>query len=516
MEQETKTQVQVSDSKPNHTAHTLLLIISLALICERISAPHQPFGPDTMTYAVIAHEMKNGRSLYSDLWDHKPPAIYIVYMAAEFIVGYGPRMLLFLEAIIAILAMLGVYWAAKKSEGGKISGLWAAAFWALLSGSYRLEAREPNTEIFINTCMIYFFGFFTCADGRPLGMRRSVLLGALLTLGSFFKPVVVVSAALFALVHVLFCPQKRDQAFIDVLVMGIVGFVGWGALFGYFALTGRFGIFTDTLINYNRYYAGDPFSNIIAPLQGRGEVMPDSLNPLAILTAIGALLIFRRNRRLGASLMAFAVSAWIMIALPGQFFPHYYQLWLPPLVIGAGLYIGLLAKSCISFLKWSANILGVGLFVFILLTEIPFYQAASTGDWHRLSDLESRSTESTAREIDALLMPDETFFAWTRGAGLYFWSRRRPPVGVFYTHHLLSGPLTKQLSLRVAADLSRNHPELLVVSPGEEIPDWLANDYIPLQWGGRSEAFKFYARRGSRLESKFIQEVAPSKSLSGD
>jgi hypothetical protein len=41
------------------------------------------------TYAVIAHEMLDGKQLYSDLWDHKPPGVHVTYAVAELLAGYG-------------------------------------------------------------------------------------------------------------------------------------------------------------------------------------------------------------------------------------------------------------------------------------------------------------------------------------------------------------------------------------------------------------------------------------------
>ena len=39
--------------------------------------------------------------------------------------------------------------------------------------------------------------------------------------------------------------------------------------------------------------------------------------------------------RTGALFSAYILSTFIMVAVPGKFFPHYYQYWLPVLSIGA-------------------------------------------------------------------------------------------------------------------------------------------------------------------------------------
>ena len=42
---------------------------------------------DVTTYAVIGRGILEGRSLYSDLWDHKPPGIHVTYAAAIGLLG---------------------------------------------------------------------------------------------------------------------------------------------------------------------------------------------------------------------------------------------------------------------------------------------------------------------------------------------------------------------------------------------------------------------------------------------
>ena len=66
-----------------------LLGLCALIFSLRLHTYDEPLERDLTTYAVIAHEMLNGKNLYSELWDHKPPAIHVTYAAAELIAGYG-------------------------------------------------------------------------------------------------------------------------------------------------------------------------------------------------------------------------------------------------------------------------------------------------------------------------------------------------------------------------------------------------------------------------------------------
>ncbi len=79
-------------NKLNKTLPVAALLGLCALIFFlRLHTYEEPLERDATIYAVIAHEMLNGKTLYTDLWDHKPPAIYVTYAAAELIAGYGAR-----------------------------------------------------------------------------------------------------------------------------------------------------------------------------------------------------------------------------------------------------------------------------------------------------------------------------------------------------------------------------------------------------------------------------------------
>ena len=64
--------------------------LCLAIFLMRWHTYDEPFERDLNIYAVIGHELLEGRELYADLYDQKPPAPYLTYAAAELLVGYGP------------------------------------------------------------------------------------------------------------------------------------------------------------------------------------------------------------------------------------------------------------------------------------------------------------------------------------------------------------------------------------------------------------------------------------------
>jgi hypothetical protein len=97
----------------------VLISLSLVIALQRWHTYNEPLEHDLTLYAVFGHELLNGRPLYSDLWDNKPPGIFVTYAAAEKIAGYGPGAIYLLGVLGAIVTMLGLY-AAGSALTGKV------------------------------------------------------------------------------------------------------------------------------------------------------------------------------------------------------------------------------------------------------------------------------------------------------------------------------------------------------------------------------------------------------------
>jgi hypothetical protein len=93
-------------------SNKLLLVVALiglgALVFFlRLHTYGEPLERDLTTYAVIAHEMLQGKSHYSDLFDHKPPAIYVTYALGELIAGYGRDAIFLMNGLWHVRCSLG-------------------------------------------------------------------------------------------------------------------------------------------------------------------------------------------------------------------------------------------------------------------------------------------------------------------------------------------------------------------------------------------------------------------------
>jgi hypothetical protein len=508
-------------SRQTSIAIVVLGVLALVIALARLHTYHEPLERDITSAAVIAHEMLGGRSLYADMWDHKPPATHVTHAVAILLVGPGPGAIYLLNIAAAITTLLGVYVAA--SAVGVTAGLWAAVFWTLVSGDLWLQANQPNAEVFINACIVWAFALLVRSSGRPRVWRVLTMAG-LFALASLYKPIAVAPVAALALAHVVTpwpgCSRRRALA--DALCIVGVGVAAWLATGTYFAARGHFADFYQAVFAYNRYYSSYYWSNDTVSTQTMwsnlvNSLLVDPLDPkflspattLAVLTLVGAVHgVMSGPRRLWLLLLALGIGTHIAVALPGQWYPHYYQLWLPALAVGAGWSaVASFAPGAPRIPRWVSPAVASAAVVLLLAQQIPFYQA-SPEVWSRLKYGDMFVAEQQlGRELGVLLAPGETFYEFGSETGLYFESRHWPPSGASYVYPLLDGPVASPLTVRTITDLERRSPTMFIVNKSllqprlrHPILDWARPRYVHMAGNDDRGTFVLLVRRGSRLD----------------
>lgn len=479
----------------------LMLLFSALIAIDRIYAPEVPINVDPASYAVVSHELLEGKKLYTDIWDHKPPAPFVTYAAVELVFGYSTRALYILSFLAGIAGLWGIFLAAKHGVGGNIAGLIAAFLWTAVSGSFGLEGRDPNTELLINVFVTFAFYLIVANRKDGLSVFASLVVGCLFFWASLYKPVVVANAAFIMLAYVFFA-RNRKRAIYNTLTIGVVGVAGWLLLFAYFFATGRGEIFYTSVVTYNKHYSGSIIANVIAPFVGQADLFIDVIGPLAAFALIGAICSFIYEKRLGILIAAYAVSSWLALASAGRFSVHYYQLWLPPLIVASAWGIGYFLLSANRAQKVIGYGLGMTLVAMLALYQSPHYKAAAANEFVPEMGV-LKSADKIVNIINLSLRDDETFYVWGNTPNLYLLTNRRPAAGVLFDSHLRENPVSQQLVEHVGEQLSLARPEILVVQHDRPpAPAWLTEDFESTPLYSDPKSYSLYARRGGRIAAE--------------
>ena len=500
-------------------ARTLVVAIALAAIgalvlLERLHTWRQPIERDVATYAVIAREMRHGRDLYTDLWDNKPPLLYGVFAVAQVVAGDGIGSILLVGVSCAITTALALFAAGSFGRGPQV-GLWAAAFWALISADLSLQADQPNIEALLNAALAVAFALLLRIGSRVLD-RFAVGAGVALAAAVLLKPVVAPVAVALVLVHVQAPPagtSRSRSAMQGLLMLGLCGAAA-AAVAAYFAARGRWVDFWATLVVHNRHYAGPLLPNLregLRPARLFPAVLRDAL-PLAVATLPGAALsIATRGSRPVALLAAWLLATPFVIAAPGKFFPHYYQLWLPPLCLAAAWSIAAVAERTPR--RTLATVAAGAAVVIALAVETgPDYRlSADAWSERKYGDVFLRARD-VARDVEAMVGPGETFLQWGNEPELYLYVPRPPPTGVLWAQYMQYGPLRVHLRTRALGQLSLSDPQLVVFSrdqppPAGALGQWFKERYEPHPLLRRRAGFSFWVRRGGTLQRRLLTDA---------
>jgi 4-amino-4-deoxy-L-arabinose transferase-like glycosyltransferase len=474
-----------------------VIVLILVVAAGRLFTFGEAYERDITAYAVISEEMLHGKSLYTDVWDHKPPAIHLSYAAVQAVFGATPLAIWVLGWSVAALTLVGCYRAARQA-GGYTAGLAAAAFWALINADLLLQANQPNTEVFMNACLVWGFVAFTDPRG---GMLRAGASGALFFLASLYKPVVAVVAVAVVGAHLLLAlrreptpqdPGEREPGGVTpgvvraAVAAGVAGTL-WAAVCAFYLLRGTWAPFVEATVAYNRDYAGSVTSNLLASLDPGSHPLWATVPYLFLAGILGVLLLGlvagRESRRWALRLLAYFGGAWVAVVMPGRLYPHYYQLLLPPLAIAFGW---LAARAIERRSAALAAALSVGLFgivaartyqMMVPAREVPIFKYGAHG-------VESIEAQQMGPWIAAHVPASAVLYHWGAEPGVYFWSARRSPVPFTYNLPLVdSSERARRYTADTLATLQQHPPDVIVAKrldlnrAGHPITEWIRTQY---------------------------------------
>jgi len=445
------------DLKTSESWASWIVVLGCALfiVVARLHTYHEPPERDLMTYAVFGHEMLEGRALYSELWDHKPPAVYVTYMLAEMLAGYGPGAIYLLN-VLGALAVLGAAWRA--------GGWLAAVLWALLGSDLYLQANQPNVELFINAAMAWAFVLLLGGGtGARVWARPVLLAGAMFALASLYKPVSLAPTVLMAVAYCARPPGvvSRGLALKRVLLMAGMGVAAWVVICMYYVATGRGEIWWMTIVDFNRWYASVVFEQSSAI----DRLMPAEIVftiPLMILTMFAIARRWRSDAPLTRLLLAWAVGTFAAVTAPAQAHAHYFQLLLPPLCVGAAMGIASLPRA--RFPRLAPGVAGA-ILAFLIWRQLS--QFALTADQWSIEKYGPICLDvyAAATQIDRNLPPGQTFFTISDEIGLYWYTRRPMPSGIIKFRAVGDGPLSQKLTDQLLKDLESSQPAAILAQP---------------------------------------------------
>ncbi len=462
---------------------------------------------DEGIFAAIAQNMREGRTLYAQAWDNKPPLIYFTYAGIQSVFGTSVFALHLVTTVVVLSTQVCVMAVAVRLSGWR-RALVAGLVFAALMDTPIIEGDLAMTETFMILPASLAVLAFVVAEEREEGGRRSLYLAAGLLLGvaAGYKQVAVFDLAAIAAM-IAFTHERPLRAlaplaggFAAVQIALAAFFLADGAFGGYwYAVAGSLGLYTDMAP------AAGPFVRFSGFLP--------SLMVLAWLT---------RRRQLGEPVTLSTFPAlWLAFDVAGATsstfpFPHYLQQAVPALALTIatnplGVEKEHLSRALLGVTAVLVAALVTGQFAVAFrdrrqVNPVRYYRTFVEHQFGTMSDLDY----DYSFDGKAVAVNDIVSYIDRDGAGtsVYTWSELPwiyPAGGYsnparYYTSFL--GEFIPGARARILDDLGRDPPDYVVLStsaysPFQGLQRFLAERYTLLHVQGDWSIYRLATARGA-------------------
>jgi hypothetical protein len=346
--------------------------------------------------------MLSGKALYREIWYDKPPLVALFHLLSAARAGWLLRVW---DALYAWTACAAAYLLARAAWSRR-EGLWAAGLMAFfLIFDFPATAIPAASDLLLVTPHLLAVWLAI--------RRRPVWCGIALGIGFWASPKALFIAPI--------CLLWDLSGTLPIAVgFGAVALAGGAWLWA----VGAWSAYWTQVWEWGRAYAASPF--VANPLLNGVVRSANWLGFHAALVVAALIFLLKSPTRRWLWL------AWTVLALAGacagmRFFPRYYFLLLPPLLIMAARGFALIGRRAV----WAAALL-----VIPLVRFAPDYsRALNPSAWRDIAmDRDSRSAAAIAR---SLARPGDTLFVWGYRPELYVYTGL--PAATIY---LDSQPLT--------------------------------------------------------------------------
>lgn len=351
------------DSIKQYRDYWLLIFLGLLFFALRFPSLVEPswYG-DEGIYQVVGNALNEGRVLYRDIWDNKPPLLYIIYAFAQgnlFTVK-------FLSLVAGVLSVVGFYFLSQKLFEKRRIAIFSTLIFAILFGTPILEGNIANAENFMLLPTI--LAAFLVVSYTKKRQATLIFAGLLLSLSLLIKVVAIFDfAAFFA--FLLLTQWQINKKMVKEAAIFLASFLSLlVATAIYFLSIGAFADFLGGVFAQNVMYVGEQY----------GSNFPQIILGVKTVLLVMFLLIIAKNKK-KISKSSLFIYLWILFSLYNAYFSdrpytHYLLVVLPAFSLLVGNFLNVAKKTRLIDLALIIGICLVSYFQFQIYSKnISYY-----------------------------------------------------------------------------------------------------------------------------------------------
>ncbi|MFW6108229.1 MAG: ArnT family glycosyltransferase [bacterium] len=469
-------------SAPSRAA-TVAALAAVVLVTglARVPTMRVPLDQDCAVYTYAAQRWAEGGLPYRDVFDHKPPGIYLVYRLLFAVFspsGQAVNVTLRVASLVTdAAAAIVLFFLARRLFGlwqGVAAGLLYALFAALPGLQYEALQPERLVTLFVAA------GFLTAVV--YMDRRRywwAALSGLLFGLALVVKPIAAPAGiVVWAWVSWDAWRRERGGAVKRVVAHSVLLAVGavlpWGLFAAYFAAKGALEEFWFCTYAYNALYATEQRRGGLlrsVQLLVRTKMFEHCFWWALGAAGVGVSLWQRGLRRGGVLAAGWLVAAFVGVYMPGQFAYYYYLPTGAPLALAGGVAVVALAGFVAGRRPLGLRVLVAGAAAVVLVGCLGLCALRQKGHlaWQAAPRTTNRVVARVAGYIAEHSEAGDRLYVWGSRPQLYVLSGRRGvcPYLFNFSHNVALEDaflFRKEHRERIMAGLRRHEPGFIVAT----------------------------------------------------
>lgn len=419
--------------KRNQKQSWFLIVICFIFILLRIPSLIEPhwYG-DEGIYQVVGMALNDGRVLYKEIWDNKPPLLYIFYAVLN-----SNLFLVKLFSLIFGVASVIVFNLIARRLFQKEKAIYLSTIvYSLLFAIPILEGNIANAENFM-LLPVVLSSYFLLSFVDSKSKKTLILSGLLLSFALITKIVAIFDFAAF-LLFILFALRANKDNYKNMLIFSL-SFLSLIIVSSfYFLVNGAFINFVNGVFLQNVSYVGEQY----------GAASPELMLFLkTVLLSIGVLLLFFFRKSM--SLQSLFIFLWLIFGVYSSLFSdrpytHYLLVILPPFALLVG---SLLEAKRLQL---------VGLAIIVILYLLSYYHfgiyrkniayyrnfvdfitnSKTTFEYEAFFDANTPRDYALVSFINHNTLRDQHVFLWSDSAQIYAMSKKLPIGKYAVAYHI--------------------------------------------------------------------------------
>jgi 4-amino-4-deoxy-L-arabinose transferase-like glycosyltransferase len=484
----------------------------------RVPGIVQPMGPDQGVYATIGWALQRGLDLYRDLFEQKPPAIYLTYLSGFLVFGNRTSSIFWIDYLAAVALVVAIFGVGRGLVsirfGALAAALVAVGTFPAARHAYGGFLERAVTESFIIP-LAALAAWCTVTAFRHGGDRWAFTAGLLIGMAAVYKQTALIYWPAFTLWLWAVTDTRRAVRFGLLAAGGVV--IAPALALAWLWSRGVLGEMWVAIVEFNLAYLalgdhGFGFTLNRYAHEVFRRMKGDEVWAIGTLAAAVAVLSWRR-RDTAPGRVALLGVIWLgatmiaTIANGPRLFTTYFMPSLVPLsLLAAWLFHQTLGSA--DRRRIAAGVLVLAVAGGMMIRAGSAQRAADatlwdarhlfgqTGRQEYLGRFRSRATQAfnaatndrLAEYVRAHTEPDDRVFVFGMTAGTYFSSERLPASRFLWAYapvsEMLPGPDFTVDTL--AAELRRTAPRYIILqrSNADSFSGWRASEAFqaaPLQ-----------------------------------